>query len=205
MTSDRHITLFHNPHSRSRGVLILLEELGADYAIERIDFDRQAQLAPEYLAINPMGKVPAIVHAGAVVTEQGAIYPYLADLYPEAGLAPPIGDPLRGPYLRWLAFYGACFEPALVDRALKREPPPRAMSPYADCDTVLAVVDAQLARGDYLLGARCSAADVLWGSALGWMLQFGLLDSPAPTRAYAERMAARPAVQRALAVDTAAS
>ncbi len=152
-----------------------------------------------------MGKVPAIVHAGAVVTEQGAIYPYLADLYPEAGLAPPIGDPLRGPYLRWLAFYGACFEPALVDRALKREPPPRAMSPYADCDTVLAVVDAQLARGDYLLGARCSAADVLWGSALGWMLAFGLLDPPAPTRAYAARMAARPAVQRALAVDAAAS
>ncbi|KMM76382.1 glutathione S-transferase [Xanthomonas sp. NCPPB 1128] len=204
MTTDRHVTLFHNPHSRSRGVLILLEELGADYAIERIDFDRQAQLAPAYLAINPMGKVPAIVHAGAVVTEQGAIYPYLADLYPEAGLAPPIGDPLRGPYLRWLAFYGACFEPALVDRALKRAPAPRAMSPYADCDTVLAVVDAQLARGDYLLGDRCSAADVLWGSALGWMLQFGLLDPPAPTRAYAARMAERPAVQRALAVDAAA-
>lgn len=197
------LVLYTHPMSRGRIARWMLEETGLPYRAQILDYGTGMK-APAYLAINPMGKVPAIVHAGAVVTEQGAIYPYLADLYAEAGLAPPIGDPLRGPYLRWLAFYGACFEPALVDRALKREPPPRAMSPYADCDTVLAVVDAQLARGDYLLGARCSAADVLWGSALGWMLAFGLLDPPAPTRAYAARMAARPAVQRALAVDAAA-
>ncbi|WP_369980868.1 glutathione S-transferase family protein [Xanthomonas bundabergensis] len=203
--ADRHVTLYHNPKSRSKGVLILLEELGADYALERIDFASGAQLAPAYLAINPMGKVPAIVHAGAVVTEQVAIYQYLADLYPEAGLAPPMGDPRRGPYLRWLAFYGSAFEPAVIDRALKREAPPRGMSPYADCDTVMGVVDDQLARGDYLLGERCTAADVLWGSALGWMVGFGLMDPPAPTRAYLERMAARPAVQRAQAIDAAAA
>ncbi|CTP83930.1 glutathione S-transferase [Xanthomonas translucens pv. arrhenatheri] len=202
--ADRHVTLYHNPKSRSKGVLILLEELGADYALQRIDFASGAQLEPEYLAINPMGKVPAIDHAGAVVTEQVAIYQYLADLYPEAGLAPAMGDPRRGPYLRWLAFYGSAFEPAVIDRALKREAPPRAMSPYADCDTVMGVVDDQLARGDYLLGAQCTAADVLWGSALGWMIGFGLVDPPAPTRAYVERMAARPAVQRAQAIDAAA-
>ena len=203
-TADRHVTLYHNPKSRSKGVLILLEELGADYAIERLDLQKGEQLAPEYLAINPMGKVPAIVHLGSPITEQVAIYQYLADLYPEAGLAPAMGDPRRGPYLRWLAFYGSAFEPAVLDRALKREAPPRMLSPYADCDTVMGVVDDQLARGDYLLGERCTAADVLWGSALGWMIGFGLMDPPAPTRAYVDRMAAWPAVQRAQAIDTAA-
>jgi glutathione S-transferase len=203
-SADRHITLYHNPHSRSKGVLILLEELGADYALQRLDLQQGEQSMPAYLAINPMGKVPAIVHQGVPITEQVAIYQYLAELYPEAGLAPAPGDPRRGPYLRWLAFYGSAFEPAILDRALKREAPPRMLSPYADCATVLGVIDAQLARGDYLLGAHCSAADVLWGSALGWMIGFGLVDPPAPTRAYVERMAARPAAQRAQAIDAAA-
>lgn len=201
MSDDRHITLFHNPRSRSRGVLVLLEELGASYSLQRIDLDQGQQRTPEFLALNPMGKIPTIVHGSSVVTEQGAIYQYLAELYPEAGLSPAPGDADRGAYLRWLAFYGSAFEPAIIDLALKREAPPRTFSPYADADTVLAVVHAQLGRGDYLLGARCSAADVLWGSALGWMVEFGLLDPPAPTRAYIARMAARPAVARAEAVD----
>ncbi|CAD7733071.1 Disulfide-bond oxidoreductase YfcG [Xanthomonas hydrangeae] len=197
MPDDRHVTLFHNPHSRSRGVLVLLEELGASYSLHIVDLEKGEQLAPEYLAINPMGKIPAIRHRDSVVTEQGAIYQYLAELYPEAGLSPAPGDADRGAYLRWLAFYGSAFEPAIIDRAMKRDAPPRSMSPYADCDTVLQVIDAQLAKGDYLLGERCSAADVLWGGALGWMVDFGLVDPPAPTRAYIARMADRPAVGRA--------
>ncbi|MCL1525320.1 glutathione S-transferase family protein [Xanthomonas nasturtii] len=201
MSDNRHITLFHNPRSRSRGVLVLLEELGASYSLQRIDLDQGQQHTPEFLAINPMGKIPAIVHGASVVTEQGAIYQYLAELYPEAGLSPAPGDADRGAYLRWLAFYGSAFEPAIMDLALKREAPPRSLSPYATADTVLAVVHAQLAQGDYLLGARCSAADVLWGGALGWMMEFGLVDPPAPTHAYIARMAARPAVTRAQAVD----
>ncbi|PPU67726.1 glutathione S-transferase family protein [Xanthomonas pisi] len=201
MSDDRHITLFHNPRSRSRGVLVLLEELRASYSLQVIDLEKEQQLAPEFLAINPMGKIPTIVHGDSVVTEQGAIYQYLAELYPEAGLSPAPGDADRGAYLRWLAFYGAAFEPAIVDLALKRTPPPRSLSPYADCDTVLNVVYAQLAQGDYLLGTRCSAADVLWGGALAWMVQFGLIDPPAPTRAYIARMADRPAVARASAID----
>ncbi|MCC4613035.1 glutathione S-transferase family protein [Xanthomonas campestris] len=201
MSDARHITLFHNPRSRSRGVLVLLEELGASYDVRLVDLELAQQRSPEFLAINPMGKIPTIVHGGSVVTEQGAIYQYLAEMYPEAGLSPAPGDADRGAYLRWLAFYGSAFEPAIMDLALKREAPPRSLSPYADADTVLAVVHAQLAQGDYLLGARCSAADVLWGGALGWMVEFGLIDPPAPTRAYIARMAARPAVVRAAAVD----
>ncbi|WP_115513202.1 MULTISPECIES: glutathione S-transferase family protein [Xanthomonas] len=205
MSADRHITLFHNPRSRSRGVLVLLEELGASYSLQIIDLEKEQQLAPEFLAINPMGKIPTIVHGDSVVTEQGAIYQYLAELYPEAGLSPAPGDADRGAYLRWLAFYGAAFEPAIVDLALKRSPPPRSLSPYADSDTVLNVVYAQLAQGDYLLGTRCSAADVLWGGALAWMVQFGMIDPPAPTRAYIARMTERPAVARATGVDAQAA
>ncbi|KGK56072.1 glutathione S-transferase [Xanthomonas cannabis pv. phaseoli] len=201
MSDARHITLFHNPRSRSRGVLVLLEELGASYDVRFVDLEHAQQRSPEFLAINPMGKIPTIVHGSSVVTEQGAIYQYLAEMYPEAGLSPAPGDADRGAYLRWLAFYGSAFEPAIMDLALKREAPPRSLSPYADADTVLAVVHAQLAQGDYLLGARCSAADVLWGGALGWMVEFGLIDPPAPTRAYIARMAARTAVARAAAVD----
>ncbi len=98
------------------GALVLLEELGADYELHVLDLKKGEQRQPAYLAINPMGKVPAIRHDGALVTEQGAVYAYLADLYPEAGITPAIGDPLRGPYLRWLFYYGSSFEPALIDR-----------------------------------------------------------------------------------------
>ncbi|KTF36172.1 glutathione S-transferase family protein [Xanthomonas vesicatoria] len=205
MSDDRHITLFHNPRSRSRGVLVLLEELRASYSLQFIDLEKEQQLAPQFLAINPMGKIPTIVHGDSVVTEQGAIYQYLAELYPEVGLSPAPGDADRGAYLRWLAFYGSAFEPAVLDKALKRDAPPRGFSPYGNVETVLQVVDTQLAKADYLLGSRCSAADVLWGSALGWLTGFGLLDPPAPTRAYIARMAERPAVARATAVDAQAA
>ncbi len=125
MSDDRHVTLFHNPRSRSRGVLVLLEELGARYSLQPIDLEKEQQRTPEFLAINPMGKIPTIVHGTSVVTEQGAIYQYLAELYPEAGLSPAPGDADRGAYLRWLAFYGSAFEPAIIDLALKRPAPPR--------------------------------------------------------------------------------
>jgi glutathione S-transferase len=132
------------------------------------------QRQPAYLAVNPMGKVPALKHRDALVTEQVAIYLYLADLFPEAGLAPAIGDSLRGPYLRWMAFYAACFEPAVVDRFRKNDPGPQTMSPYGDYATMLDTVVAQLAKGPYLFGERFTAADVLWGTALGWTTMFEL-------------------------------
>ncbi|KAF1016394.1 MAG: Disulfide-bond oxidoreductase YfcG [Stenotrophomonas maltophilia] len=200
MTS-RKITLYHATRSRSSGALALLEALGADYALQVLDLKAGANLAPAYLAINPMGKVPAIVHDGALVTEQVAIYLYLADLYPEAGLAPPIGVALRGPYLRWMAFYGACFEPAMIDRAVHRDPPPQSMSPYNDADTVLQIIEAQLAQGPYLLGEVMSTADVLWSNALDWTSQFGLV-SPAPaTAAYIARMSTMTRFDRSRQID----
>ena len=197
----RQITLYHAARSRSSGAVALLEALDADYHLQVLDLKAGANLAPAYLAINPMGKVPAIIHNGALVTEQVAIYLYLADLYPEAGLAPPIGDAQRGPYLRWMAFYGACFEPAMTDKALHREPPPRMMSPYNDAETVLQVIEAQLAQGPYLLGETLSAADILWGNALGWMREFGLVQPAPDTAAYIDRMGALAAFDRSRPID----
>src|SRR5271156_3585144 len=128
------ITLFHAPNTRSTGTRILLEELGAPYDLRVLNMKAGEQRQPAFLAVNPMGKVPAILHGDALVTEQVAIGIYLADLFPEAGITPAIGDALRGPYLRWYVFYAACFEPAVVDKALKREPGPTPMSPYGDYD-----------------------------------------------------------------------
>jgi glutathione S-transferase len=111
MTTSTPITLHHAPNTRSTGALILLEELGAPFELHLLNMKAGEQREPAYLAINPMGKVPAVTHGDALVTEQVAVFLYLADLFPQAGLAPAIGDPLRGPYLRWMVFYGSCFEP----------------------------------------------------------------------------------------------
>ena len=197
------LTLFHAAPSRSAGVLALLEALGADYTLQVLDLKAGDNLAPGYLALNPMGKVPAVLHDGVLVTEQVALYQYLAELYSDAGLAPGIGDPLRGPFLRWLAFHGSCFEPAMIDVAMKREPAPRSMSPYVDAATVMQTMEAQLAQGDYVLGARLSAVDFLWGSALGWLTAFNLVQPGPATAAYIARMAAHPAVVRAREIDAA--
>ena len=199
--NDRHVTLFHSPQSRSAGALILLEELAADYELHVLDLRQGEQRKPAYLAVNPMGKVPAIVHDGVLVTEQGAVYTYLADLYPEAGIAPAIGDRLRGPYLRWLFFYGSSFEPALVDRSLKREPAPAATSPYGDYETMLTTLTDQLGRGPFLLGDRFTAADVLWGTALRWTTMFKLVPETPVVADYVARVTSRPAAARAARID----
>jgi len=198
-----NLTLFHATRSRSGAARILLEELGIDYALHVLDLERKEQRDAAYLAVNPMGKVPAILHDGVLVTEQTAIFIYLADLVPQAGLAPSLDDPLRGPWLRWLAFYGASLEPAVVDLALKREPAMPALCPYGDYDTMLATVAARLRAGPWLLGERFSAADVLWGSGLGWMTAFGLVPKLPEIMDYVERAAARPAARKAAAADAA--
>ena len=201
MNPHRKVTLFHAPNTRSTGVLTLLEELGADYELKVLSMKAGDLRKPEYLAVNPMGKVPAILHEGALVTEQIAIFQYLADLYADRGLAPQMGDPLRGPFLRWLAFYGASFEPAVVDRALKREPAPQGMAPYGDYDTMMKTLTDQLARGPWILGERFSAADVLWGAALAWTTMFGIVTVTPVIQAYIERANARPAALRVRARD----
>ena len=126
--SESDLILYHAPQTRSSSVLILLEELDAPYTLRDLNFRVGAQREPAYLAVNPLGKVPAIVHNGALVTELGAIFIYLADAFPQKGLAPAIGDVLRGPYLRWLVFYGSAFEPAVID---PEDAPPAMTTPPA--------------------------------------------------------------------------
>lgn len=196
---NRHVTLFHSANSRSTAALALLRELGADYNLHVLDMKAGEQRQAGYLAVNPMGKVPAVRHGDALVTEQPAVMMYLAELYPEAGMAPACGDPQRGAYLRWMVFYGSCFEPAVIDHAMKREPVPPSTSPYGDFETTLATLSAQLAAGPYLLGERLSAADIMWGMALGWMTAFGMVPKSPEIIAYIERVNARPSVQWALA------
>ena len=203
MASASDPILFHSPRTRSASVLMLLEELGVTYELRALNFLLGEQRAPEFLAINPMGKVPAILHNGALITELGACFIYLADAFPQKQLAPPIGDPLRGPYLRWLVFYGSAFEPAVIDRSLQREPTPRSRSPYGEFDDVMALIEAQLEKGPWLFGERFTAADILWGSALNWTTRFGLVPSTPRIMAYVERIGARPAVIRVAETDAA--
>jgi glutathione S-transferase len=201
MIHPSRVTFFHAPQSRSAGTLALFEELGVDHDLHVLDLKAGEQRQPGYLAVNPMGKVPAIRHGDALITEQPAIFLYLADLYPEAGLAPPIGDPLRGPYLRWMVFYGSCFEPAVVDKSMQRDLAAPSTCPYSDYDTMLKTLTDQLEKGPYLLGDRFSAADVLWGTALNWTTMFKLVPELPVIRAYIDRVLARPSMQRAAAKD----
>lgn len=195
------VTLYHAAPSRSSTALFMLEEIGAPYEMKVLDIHAGDQFRPEYLAINAMGKVPTIVHNGAAVSEVGAICTYLADAFPAVGLAPAIGDPLRGPYLRWMFFQGNCLEPAIIDHALKREPGKRAMMPYGDYETTVGVLEKAVETGPWFLGERYSAADVYVGSAIAWGLTFKLLPERDAFKRYADRIAARPAHQRATETD----
>ncbi len=201
MTSTDRITLYYSPQSRATGTRVLLEELGAPYDLCVLNMKAGEQRQPAYLAVNPLGKVPAIRHGEALVTEQVAIYIYLADLFPQAGLTPAVDDIRRGPYLRWIAYYGSSFEPAVIDQFMKREPAPISQSPYADYETMLGALEAQLAKGPYLLEDRITAADILWGVALHWTMMFGAVPQKDVFVRYVERITSRPAFQRISAAD----
>lgn len=199
--NDDRLIFYHAPRTRASSVLFLLEELDVPYELRVLNFHLGEQRKPEYLAVNPLGKVPAIMHNNALVTELGAIFIYLADAYPKKGLAPPIGDKLRGPYLRWLVLYGSAFEPAVVDRSMKREPAPLTRSPYGEFDSVMALINAQLAQGPYLFGECFTAADILWATALRWTVGFGLVPETAQISAYVARVTARPCFARVAQTD----
>ena len=199
--SDRDFTFFHAPNSRSSCMLFLIEELGVPYVLRPVSLARQEHKTPDFLAINPMGKVPAIVHGETVVTEQGAIALYLGDLFPETGMCPPPGDPQRGALLRWLFFYGSCVEPAILQKAMKWPDPPKSTAGYGSYDDVVAAVVGQLAGGPWFLGERFTVADGLWGPALAWLTQFGLMPATPEIAAYLARIEARPTTARARAID----
>ena len=196
------LTLFHASPSRSSIVRWMLEELGEPYDLHVLSLAKGEQLAPDYLAVNPMGKVPALQHGEAIVTEAAAICTYLADEFPHARLNIPVGDSRRGPYLKWLFFGPSCIEPAMIDRVSPRkEQPRRGMVGYGDFDTVMDVVAKGLAPGPYLIGDQLTAADVVVGSTLRWGLMFKLIPERPEFRAYVDRLQARPALQRATALD----
>ncbi len=199
--TDAPIEFYYNPQSRAAIIRWLLEELGVPYNTHLLRFDKAEHKTPEFLAINPMGKVPTIKHGDVVVTEYPAICAYLADAYPAAGLAPAIGDPRRGPYLRWLFFTGSCIEPAMADNALKREPGRPSMLGYGSFDDVMNTAALAVKDGPYLLGDMFSAADVAFGSCLIYGMMFNIIPQRAEFLAYADQLKKRPALQRAEKLD----
>jgi glutathione S-transferase len=193
------ITFYPNPMSRGRIVHRLREELGVPYEMKTLDFEKGEHKLPAYLKINPMGKVPAIVHGGVVVTEAAAICTYLADAYPKAGLAPALDDPQRGTYLRWIFFGAGCVEPAIIDKMFHRPAVERKSAlGYGSYEDTLDALATALKPGPYLLGSRFSAADIYLGAQLQWGLMVKSLEPRPVFLQYVDRIAARPALQKVL-------
>ena len=193
------LTFFTHPMSRGRVARWMLEETGLAYETVLLDYDGSMK-APEYRAINPMGKVPAIRHGSTVVTENAAICLYLADLVPEKQLAPPVGTPERGPYYRWISFM-APLEQLMVAKASGAALPEPKMAGFGTEADLLATLEGAVKDRAHLAGEHFSAADLMVAAYLGWYLQFKLLEPrPAFTR-FAELHGQRPAAQRANAID----
>ena len=198
------LVFYTNPMSRGRIVRWMLEEVGQPYRTELLEYGTTMK-APGYLAINPMGKVPALRHGDTVVTECAAICCYLADAFPAAGLAPPAGDRLRGPYYRWMFFAAGPLEAATTNQAFGLEVPAerKGMAGYGSLADVLAGLEAALAGREYLVGERFTAADVYVGSHVGWGMSFGTIEQRPAFERYFARLSARPAALRARAIDDA--
>jgi glutathione S-transferase len=196
------LTLYHGSPSRSSIVLWMLEELGEPYDVHLLSLTKGENRAPDYLAVNPMGKVPALKHGDTVITEVAAICTYLADEFLAAKLNLPIGTPKRGVYLKWLFFAPSCIEPAVTDRSFPRkEEARRGMLGYGDFDTTMNTVAAAVEKGPYLMGEQFTAADVVVGSHIRWGMMFKMIPERPEFTAYAARIAARPGARRAEAKD----
>ncbi|MEO1568021.1 MAG: glutathione S-transferase family protein [Pseudomonadota bacterium] len=197
------LVFYTNPMSRGRIARWMLEEVGAPYETRYIQYGDEMQ-GTTYRAINPLGKVPALAHKGRVVTECAAICAYLADAFPEAGLAPPPDQ--RAAYYRWLFFAAGPVEAATSNKASGFEPPAdkRAMMGYGDFDTMMAGLNHAVSTGPFVCGDTFSAADVYLGSQVGWGLQFGTLPGSPALEAYRDRVYGREAYTRATAQDDAA-
>ena len=184
------LVFYTHPHSRGRIARWMLEEVGAEYRTEVVEYATEMK-SPRFLAINPMGKVPAISHRGAVVTETAAICAYLADAFPDAGLAPTPQQ--RGAYYRWLFFAAGPLEAAIVNRNLGFEVPAERerMVGYGTYGTVMDVLEAELAKTDYAAGSRFTAADVYLGAHIGWGFEFGTIEKRAALVDYWARIEGR--------------
>ena len=198
------IILYTNPMSRGRIARWMLEEVGQPYDTVVLDYATTMK-APAFLALNPMGKVPTLTHRGVAVSECAAICAYLADVFPQAGLAPALDDPMRGPYLRWMFFAAGPVEAAVTARSLGLLAPAdkAGMVGYGTFDAVIDTLETAVTEGPYIMGEQFSAADVYVGSQIAWGLQFKSIPERPAFAAYAARITAREAAVRARALDDA--
>jgi glutathione S-transferase len=198
------LILYTNPQSRGRVARWMLEETGQPYKTEVLDY-ASTMKAPAYLAVNPMGKVPALRHGDAVVTETAAICAYLADAFPQAGLAPSPGHRLRAPYYRWLFFTAGLVEAAVSNKALGFVVPPERerMIGYGNIASVMNALEAAVSHRDYLVGDSFTAADIYVGSQIGFGLMFGTFEKRPAFEQYWQRISGRPAYARAKELDDA--
>lgn len=196
--------LYWCPQTRAFRISWLLEEAGVAFERVRVDVrDAQSKADAAFRAVSPTGKVPALEDGPARLTDSGAICIYVADQYPQSRLGPPVGDPQRGAFLQWVTFTNSALEPAMVEKFQKFEPNPSAHG-YGSFDQMLTTFRDGVANsgGDWILGTRFSAADVLLGTGAQWLQRFGLVENEPALAAYVERCAARPAFQRAQALET---
>ena len=189
------ITLYHHPFSRAAGTLWMLEEVGQPYELKFVDIRAGEQKQPELIALNPMGKLPTLRDGDAVVTEAAAIGLYLADRYAPGKLAPAFDDPRRATYLRWSLFSPSVIEPALMAK-LEGWTYRESSAGWGSYDSMILAMKSAL-RSDYVLGDKFSMADVIFGGTIRYMLMVKMLESDPVFTAYAERLSARPALQRA--------
>jgi glutathione S-transferase len=198
------LTFYTNPMSRGRIARWMLEEVGEPYETVLLDYGTTMKDA-DYLAVNPMGKVPAIKHGDTVVTEAAAICAYLADAFPEKGLAPPLGDPLRGPYFRWMFFAAGPVESAVTGKSLGLLAPAekKMMAGYGSFEETIDALEHAVNGSDYICGDRFTAADVYVGSQIGWGMMFGSIEKRPAFEEYFARLTQRPAAIRAREIDDA--
>lgn len=192
----RMITLYHHPFSRAAGTVWQLEELGQPYELRFVDMMKGEQKSPAIVALNPMGKLPVLTDGDIVISENAAIALYLADRYAPGKLAPALDDPRRATYLRWTLFSPSVIEPGLTAALNKWEFKPSQVG-WGELQTMLGAMEKAIGTGPYLLGDMFSMADVVFGGAIRFMLQFGALEKRPAFTSYVERLNARPALQRA--------
>lgn len=195
------ITLYHCPRTRGFHALWMLEETGIPFGVKLVNIRDESQ-GEAYADINPMRKVPALDVDGHLVTESTAICAWLADACPEAGLAPALDDIARADYLRWLFFCAACIEPAFIDKAFSRDTP-ASTAGWGNVERVLDTLTQGLSGREYLVNDRFSAADLIIGSTLNFLMNFKMLERREPFASYVDRLTAREAFQRATAKDAA--
>ncbi|OYU71456.1 MAG: glutathione S-transferase [Alphaproteobacteria bacterium PA2] len=201
---SNELVLYTNPMSRGRTIRWVLEEIGQPYRTELLDYGSTIKGA-DYLAINPMGKVPAIKHGDTVVTEAAAILTYLADAFPQAGLAPALGSADRGAYYRWIFFAAGPLESAMIARAFgfDAQGEQQRTAGWGSYDLAMDTVEAAVAGRQFIAGDRFSAADIYMSATLGWGLQTGGVPQRAAFTDYVAIHASRPAALRAREMDDA--